>query len=357
MVKDLNMSNLLVVLPSWVGDVVLATPVLKALRAHFASTHITYLMRPYVRQVLSGCPWVDDVTVWPGRPLRNPIRCLEFLTAMKGRNFSCILLLPNSFGTGFFAWLVGAPRRVGYARDFRGPLLTDKLQPLRHRGRPVVESMLTYYARLAAQLGCEVNGRSLTLFTDPRADGQVSRWFGQFGITSDRRVIVLNPGGAFGPSKRYPAERFSEIADWLAAEYGAHIVITGGPNDREVVMNVQRHMRADAACVLPPELDLQCLKSLIARSNLLITNDTGPRHFAIALNIPVVTIFGPTHPGWTESYFEREKKVMVAVDCGPCQKPICPLDQRCMARIEPQRVISAARELLGEPSTVAGEQH
>ncbi len=87
-------------------------------------------------------------------------------------------------------------------------------------------------------------------------------------------------------------------------------------------------------------------KSLIARSSLLITNDTGPRHFAIAFDVPVVTIFGPTHPEWTETNYRYERKIMIPVECGPCQKPVCPLDHRCMTGIPPADVVQLARQLL-----------
>ena len=85
---------------------------------------------------------------------------------------------------------------------------------------------------------------------------------------------------------------------------------------------------------------------MIARSSLLITNDTGPRHFAIAFDVPVVTIFGPTHPEWTETNYRYERKVLIPVDCGPCQKPICPLDHRCMTGISPEMVVEQASRLL-----------
>ncbi len=93
-------------------------------------------------------------------------------------------------------------------------------------------------------------------------------------------------------------------------------------------------------------LTLSGLKEIVRRCDLMVTNDTGPRHIAAAMDVPVVTIFGPTHPEWTEIYYAKERQVAVKVFCGPCQKKVCPLDHRCMTRVTPAMVYATALELL-----------
>ncbi len=341
-----DLSKLLIVLPNWVGDVVLATPALRAIREHLADSEITYLMRPYVQDVLHNCPWMDRVELWPEPGGKRRTGLLRFARQLGKQGFTTVLLFTNSFRTGCLAWLVGANRRIGYARDYRAFLLTDRLPPLRDNGRFKLESMLSYYGRLAKYVGCpHVDGKS-ELCTDRQSDAEVDRWWQEFGISKDRPVVVLNPGAAFGGSKLYPSDRFAQVGTTLADDLGAKILITAGPEEIAIAESVRSAMRSDAVVLSPPRLNLRLLKSVIARSNLLITNDTGPRHLAIAFDVPVVTIFGPTHPEWTETHYRYERKVMVPVECGPCQKPICPLDHRCMTGIAPQTVAKQAKQLL-----------
>jgi heptosyltransferase-2 len=265
---------------------------------------------------------------------------------LRQQRHTSALLLPNSFRSALLARLAGIPNRVGYARDYRSILLSHRLTPPREGGRFKIESMLCYYARLAESLGCPAPCGPLELHTDAVCDAQIERWWQEFGIAGGRPVVVLNPGAAFGASKLYPAERFAAVGEALATQVGARILITAGPNETAIAEAVQAAMSSDAVVLAPPRLNLRLLKSLIARASLLITNDTGPRHFAIAFGVPVVTIFGPTHPEWTETHYHRERQVAVPVECGPCQLPICPLDHRCMTGIPPQRVVDAAKELL-----------
>lgn len=341
-----ELSKLLIVLPNWVGDVVLATPALRAIRQHAADAEITYLMRPYVQDVLHNCPWMDRVELWPESEGRRRSGLFRLASHLREHNHSAVLLFTNSFRTGCLAWLMRAQRRIGYARDYRSILLTDRLQPLRANGRFKVESMLSYYGRLAERIGCPSSPGQLELHTDPQSDEQVQAWWNEFGVSDGQPVVVLNPGAGFGASKLYPAERFAEVGTKLANDAQAKIVITAGPKEIAIAETVRSAMQADAVVLAPPRLNLRLLKSLIARSSLLITNDTGPRHFAIAFDVPVVTIFGPTHPEWTETNYRYERKIMIPVDCGPCQKPVCPLDHRCMTGIPPADVVQLARQLL-----------
>jgi heptosyltransferase-2 len=340
----LDLSNLLIVIPNWVGDVVLATPTLRAVRQGLPDSRITYLMKPYVQDVLHGCPWSDATLLWPDN-VRSLAGMWRFGRALRQQRYSAILLLTNSFRTAAVAWLSSVPQRIGYARDYRGPLLTHRIAPLRDGRRFRIESMLDYYGRLANALGCQASTGPLELWPDDTSDGDVGQWWDDQGLDS-APVVMLNPGGKFGLSKLYPAERFAEIGRALS-EDGARVIITGGPGEDSIVRNVADAMNGTATVLQPPELNLRRLKSIIRRSKLLITNDTGPRHFAIALGTPVVTIFGPTHPGWTETHCPIERQVQIDIECGPCQKPVCPLGhQECMTRIAAQQVLEPARQLL-----------
>src|SRR5205085_3731025 len=130
-------------------------------------------------------------------------------------------------------------------------------------------------------------------------------------------------------------------------DLGATVLLSGAPKERAIIEAVKRYMRHAAVDLSKNGMTLGALKDVVRRCDLMVTNDTGPRHIAAAFEIPVVTVFGPTHPEWTEIYYARERQVAVKVFCGPCQKKICPLDHRCMTRVTPGMVYDTSVQLLG----------
>jgi heptosyltransferase-2 len=159
-------------------------------------------------------------------------------------------------------------------------------------------------------------------------------------------LILLNPSAQYGAAKLWKSEYFAELGDRFIDELGATVLLSASPRERAVVDSVQRQMKHAAVDLSNRGMTLGSLKEVVRRCDLMITNDTGPRHIAAAMDVPVVTIFGPTHPEWTEIYYPRERQVAVKVFCGPCQKKVCPLDHRCMTRVTPAMVWDASMQLL-----------
>jgi heptosyltransferase-2 len=139
-------------------------------------------------------------------------------------------------------------------------------------------------------------------------------------------------------------------------ELNAHVLISASPRERPIVDAILRSMKRVPIDLLAKGSTLGALKEIVRRCDLMVTNDTGPRHMAAAFDVPVVTIFGPTHPEWTEIYFPKERKVAVKVFCGPCQKKTCPLDHRCMTRVTPAMVFETAVSLLPQRAAIAPPQ-
>ena len=134
----------------------------------------------------------------------------------------------------------------------------------------------------------------------------------------------------------------------MVATLGATVLLSASPKERPILAAIFRHMKHAAVDLSRAGLTLGALKEVVRRCDLMVTNDTGPRHIAAAFDVPVVTIFGPTHPEWTEIYFAKERKVAVKVFCGPCQKKTCPLDHRCMTHVTPRMVFDTAATLLNK---------
>ncbi len=351
-------SRILVVLPKWVGDLVLATPALRALRQRFPSAHISFLVRGNLAEVLTGGDWMDEVIRWPTGRDKSARRqgFLGLAGQLRDQRFDLAILMTNSFRSALLARLGGIPRRVGYDRDGRGLLLTDKLLPERFDGKYVPVPMIRYYNAIARYLGCRDCGTRPELHTTEEEETVAADAIAAAGVDPGSPIVVINPGASFGPAKCWLPERFAAVADRLVADGRAAVFVSCGPREVAIARTVARHMKQKAVVLDNPVMQLGPSKALIRRAALLITNDTGPRHFANAFGTPVVTIFGPTHPQWTATDAPLERRLMIEVDCGPCMKRVCPLDHRCMTGITTDMVLAAARELLAgkEPADAAG---
>ncbi len=149
-------------------------------------------------------------------------------------------------------------------------------------------------------------------------------------IGPEERFAVINPGRAFGSAKCWSPERFAEVADSLHKESNLRSFVVYGPGEEEIANRILQFASPDAAIVPSQMVSLGVLKGILQRCEVVVTNDTGPRHFARAFGKPVITIFGSTDPRWTEMRYPGERKVSVQVPCGPCMLKRCPLDHRCM---------------------------
>ena len=350
--------RLLIVMPTWVGDTIMATPTIRALRALYPEAHIAALVRSSVRPLLESNPWLDRlVTIRPkrrGMPAdgrrTGPLTLARRLAAGK---FDTAILLPNSFRTALFVRLAGIPRRVGYDRDGRGFLLTDRLLPLRSKGRFVPVSTVEYYLGLAAYLGAVNLSSKMELFTRPEDDARALAMLRRAGFNPEvgKPLVLINPGANYGEAKLWFADRFAAVADRLSREHGVTVAVTGAPKERPIIDKVIASAKEPLLNLPAHGLDLLLLKSVVKMSRLMVTNDTGPRHIAAAMGVPVVTIFGPTDPAWTDIGFSLERQARERVDCGPCQKKQCPLrgtpdELVCMKRVEASAVFDLASKLL-----------
>ncbi|MEM8875111.1 MAG: lipopolysaccharide heptosyltransferase II [Planctomycetota bacterium] len=330
--------RILVVQPSWVGDCVMATPTLRALRQRFPEAHIAYLMRRHLKPIYTGMPWADRLLTH--RKIGLPRLAARLA---KGR-FDAAILLPNSFRTALLVKTAGIPRIIGYDRDGRGFLLTDKLLPYKQNGRFVPRPMIPTYLGIAHYLGSGKTSERMELFVtdDDAADGAAVLERG--GLPPDG-YMLLNPGANYGSAKCWPPKYFAEVADKLA-DQGLAVGITGAPKEKPIVADILAVCKSKPADLIAAGMTLGALKHVTKHAALMITGDTGPRHIAGALGTPMVTLFGPTDPRWTEINVAGERQLSVPVYCGPCQRKACPLDHRCMTRLTPAMVMTAAGRLL-----------
>jgi heptosyltransferase-2 len=189
----------------------------------------------------------------------------------------------------------------------------------------------------------------MELFTTPRDEAAADAIWRHAGLTDYAKVVCLNPGAAFGSAKHWPVDYFATLARDLAQRQGHGVLVLCGPAEQDLARRIRalaRHPAVHSLADAP--LSIGLTKACIRRADLLVTTDSGPRHFAAAFNRPVVTLFGPTHIAWTETYFPLAVHLQEKVKCGPCQLRVCPLDHRCMTQLTPAQVYHAATALLAK---------
>jgi heptosyltransferase-2 len=209
--------------------------------------------------------------------------------------------------------------------------------------------MTQYYLEIGQWLGLKApQGIKPRLFIGEELRGRGQSLIRQYGIEEQDLVIGLNPGASFGASKCWPAQHFARLAELCQTELNAKLLLLSGPGEEAIARAVTTESRAKIIDTSRDKVDLELLKPLIQRCSLLVTNDTGPRHYAVALDVPAVVIMGPTDPRYTASNLDRTVVIRKDLDCSPCHKKVCPLDHQCMTQITPDEVFAAARKLLKE---------
>lgn len=338
-----------VFLPNWVGDVVMATPALRALRTHVGDGTMVGVMRPYVAEVLGGSSWFDETVVYEkGQG--------DVLSRLRAARLDVVVLLTNSLRTGWMAYRSGARERVGMTGNLRSPLLTTHVYASRRGWRRVELPTVAGYLQVAQAAGAPPVAPVLEMATtdaDERAADAVWR---RLGWPTDARVAVFNTGGAFGAAKDWPGEQFAALARRLAGERGFRVLINCGPKERDSARAIVAAAGDGRVASLADEVELPIglTKAVIRRASLLVTTDSGPRFFGVAFGVPTVTLFGPTSTEFTRTFSAWETSVSLSLDCQPCMKRVCPLGHhRCMRDLTVERVLAAVDEALRAKPRVA----
>ncbi|QYK47995.1 MAG: glycosyltransferase family 9 protein [Phycisphaeraceae bacterium] len=350
--------RLLVVCPSWVGDAVMATPSLRMIRRSMPGIFIGLLCKPGIDEVLAGLDTHDEIHVARSSGVMGP----KFIAAkVRPRRYDTALLLTNSFSTALIARIAGIPRRIGYDRDARGMLLTDRLHaPKRPDGSWAPIPACLYYHRAAcALLGIDGHDAEylpadaqLELAVTPEQHQAAEEILASAGVEPGGRVALLNPGGN-NPAKRWPPDRFARVAERLIEQHGMRVLVNGAPGERDVIStvinDVREPLRDRCAALCDMGVNLGSLKGIVRRSSIMVTNDTGPRHIAGAFGVKLVTLFGPTDHRWTTIPTRPggEELVLVADPSLPAAELANDHPERCrIERITTDSVIAGLDALL-----------
>ncbi|MBI2524919.1 MAG: lipopolysaccharide heptosyltransferase II [Candidatus Rokubacteria bacterium] len=321
--------------PNWLGDTVMALPALSALRVGEPRARIAIVGR--WARLLAGQGVADLLLDYPGHWVDRR----RFARALGDEPADLALLLPNSFESALAARRWRARRRVGFAGDGRGPLLTDALPLPAPRLHQVDE-----YRLLVRAAGVDTPGEWPTWRLAPRApaEAEVDSLLAEAGLRGRARLVGLHPGAAGGGAKRWAGSSYAALADALA-DGGFAPLLLGAPADLAAGQEI-----ASSARSRPPSLAgrdrAELLPHLLSRLCCLVSGDTGVAHLGAALGVPTVTLFGPTDPRRTAPRSPQARIVSPGAPCAPCFRSECPIDHPCMRAITVADVEQRVREAI-----------
>lgn len=341
----------------YLGDVLMTSPAIRALRQSSADRHITLLTSPGGAAAARFVPEIDDSIVYAAPWLKSsdvhePALDLAMVERLAAGNFDAAVIFTvysqNPLPSAMLCYLAGIPLRLAHCRENPYQLLTDWLREpepqerIRHEVRRQLD--------LVAAVGAHTPNERLS-FEVPDADLQWARErLHACSIDPAQPWIVLHPG-ASAPSRRYPPQQWITAAQQLAAQLQCPLLFTGSSDEHALVEQIRSGI--PYSCSLAGELDLGKLGAIISLAPLLISNNTGPAHIAAAVGTPVVDLYALTNP--QHAPWQVASRVLYEdVPCRYCYKSICPEQHHaCLAGVSPARVVSAALELLGANSAGA----
>jgi len=326
--------------PNWVGDLVMATPVLEAALAseRFGEVHV--LCREPLAGLLAGGPVESHLRTHAGGG--GELALLRELAP------DAVLLLSNSLGAAWRAFRARVGVRAGSALNGRRLLLTHAVVPPTLEGRRFPIPTAHLHRDVGALLGIHAASLHPRLHVSAEGRAQARERLQALGLEPGEPYVLCTPGAAFGAAKLWPPERFARVLDLLHASRGWSAVVSGGPGEEPLIEAVVSAARGRAISMAREPRSLAGLKALVAEAALLLVGDSGPRWVAAAFDVPCVSILGPNVPQLTASSLERCEVVRVAdLPCSPCARRTCPLGHhRCMHELAPEAVAAAAERVL-----------
>lgn len=323
-----NINKILVIRVDGIGDLLNSTPAISLLRKSYPSAEITVLARPLNAPVLIGNPDVDRVLVFDNDGKHGgTLARLQFYRELRRERFQLVVAMQTAMWSHFVAFISGAPYRLGrYQKRFRSTL-THAWRGRYRKGETHEVDRNLELVRLICQ-GTGERKLVYRVLPDEIAAAKARRT--SWGIGDDAFLIGIHPGGS-SFDKRWPEKHYADLADRLAQQYKATILLLRGPEEAELVQNIQEAMQFPAVTYAPETI--RELGALLSCCNMVICNDSGPMHLAAALDAPMVAIFGPTdHVAW-HPLSENASIVRRDMPCWPCSAHKCKIGWECTKKL------------------------
>jgi len=342
--------RILVIRLDRIGDVVLSTPVLQALRQQFPHAFIAMMVRPACQDIVEGNPYLNEVMLYEKEgQQRSVLHTITFARRLRRHAFDTAIVLHPNNRSHWIPWLARIPVRIGYDRKC-GWLLTHRLP---HRKQEGAQHEAAYTLELLAPLGITPPSTPRPFVpVSPRAAQRIETWLAEQSITSTERLVAIHPSASC-VSKRWMPERFAKVADQLIVEQGVRICLIAGASDVRYAQQMADAMTQPVLNVAG-RLSVGELAALLRRCQLLISNDSGPVHLAAAVGTPVVDIFGRNQRGLSPLRWgplgEGHVVLHKEVGCVTCLAHNCDIEFLCLTSLGADEVYRAAVSVLSQKS-------
>ncbi|MCE5300877.1 MAG: glycosyltransferase family 9 protein [Spirochaetia bacterium] len=347
---DLNkVKKILIIRHRAIGDIILVTPFIRALRKALPDAEIDMVVEPMGIEVVEGNPYLSGYRVFEKNRLKKAhlfakIKgTLDFYAGLYRRRYDLVFDLWGNLRTALMALLTGAGYRVGFNFRFRKYLYTHVVVP-----DGAAKYNAYFHMDLLKPLGIQNDGEKLDFYTGPDDEKAADDFIAGTGVLKGTPVFGLNGAGSW-ITKRWPEYRFARLADIILEKHpGALIIIIWGPGEREMAERIYSLIKGDKKNVrLSPPTTLKQLAAIIKRMDAFISNDGAPNHIAVAVDTPSVTVFGPTnHLSWVPAGNLRHLEVHSTIACAPCDRMSCPTQIECMNSMEAETVYQRVAQLL-----------
>ncbi|MBI5056113.1 MAG: lipopolysaccharide heptosyltransferase II [Nitrospirae bacterium] len=339
---------------NWIGDAVLTTPSIRAIRRAYPDARISLLVKPWVSEIYKENPDINEVILYD-EGYKGIAGKLKLAKRLRQERFDIAILFQNAFDAALITWLAGIPKRIGYKRDGRGFLLTKAI--------PVTIDILSqhqvyYYLNILKAIGIETKETHPYIYlSDEERQWARDVFFNPQSPTPNPRLLIgINPGATYGSAKRWMPERFAEVIRRTIDEVNGRVIIFGSKSEVEIadeIVSSVGAIRKSSLLNMAGKTTLRQLASLISECDAFITNDSGPMHMAAALFVPVVAIFGSTNKMTTGPFGEGHRIIVKDLSCSPCMERECPEGHlKCMAEISADDVFASLKEVLPMRSAV-----
>jgi predicted lipopolysaccharide heptosyltransferase III len=331
--------RILVIKLRYVGDVLLATPVLSRLRESFPKAHIAMLVNPGTDDVVRDHPALDEVLVMERGSLARQWR---FVRDLRRRRFDLVIDLTDADRSALLGWLSRAPVRLGYNSEgrWRGVLYTQVVEADRFGIHTV-----RYHLTATEALGLTGRPPAPILAVAPEARREADRLLREAGVDGARPFVCLHPGARWW-FKAWPAERYAALADLIQTETTAQALFLGGDQERSLESRIADGMKTPFRSLIG-KTGLRALAAVLERATLMVSNDNGPMHMAAVLRVPVIGLFGPSDPAVWGPWGDGHRTFYKGLDCRACFHPDCFRgEQNCMRLITLDEVWEVVKQVL-----------
>lgn len=343
-------SNILIRVPNWLGDTMMATPTILEVRKAFPRAKLTVLSKPNFSDFWSHFPGVDQVIELE----KGFFGFWNTAKKMQVQRFDAALTLPTSFSSAFLLFAAGVPYRAGWSGEGRDPFLTQVVPHPDARQKHLVWEFLEL-TRNGLGKPSTLKSFQLSAPVDKKALGELKTLFQELGINDKKGLIALGPGATYGPAKRWPLVYWKKLIEQLLKIRSETLLVLGGPEEETYLQELFGTGDKRLVSLVGRTTPL-VLSALLERCKVLVTNDTGPMHVAAAVGTPTVALFGSTSPAWTRPFGTGHEVIYKNEECSPCFQKTCPIGYPCLHRITVEEVLAKTQKILKARVKVKSEK-